>query len=317
MSAYYNEFDPYPAQWLRNLIAAGHLPAGEVDERSIVDVAPEDLRGFTACHFFAGIGGWAYAGRLAGWPDDRPWWTGSCPCQPFSVAGKQAGFDDERHLWPVWQRLIAKRKPTVIFGEQVAGAADWLRLVRSDLEALGYAVGAAPVEAASAGADHKRDRFWFVADSYGNGRPASSASGLHNQEYNAEPRSSLVNAAQFGCGEGQPQPELRRGRSAASGTGLSSCDVADSHTQGSQIGPRQSGYAREECSPTVGDSGPGSWLPGQWLMCADGKARRVEPTVCLLAHGVPARVGKLRAYGNAIDPRAAKEIIGAYLDCAP
>ena len=88
---YYNEFDPYAAQWLRNLIAAGHLPAGEVDERSIVDVQPNDLDGYRQCHFFAGIGGWSLAARLAGWPDDRELWTGSCPCQPFSAAGKGLG----------------------------------------------------------------------------------------------------------------------------------------------------------------------------------------------------------------------------------
>lgn len=164
MSAYYNEFDPYAAQWLRNLISAGHIAPGEVDERSIIDVRPDELRGFTQCHFFAGIGGWSLAARMAGWPDERPMWTGSCPCQPFSVAGKQAGFNDERHLWPVWSSLIAELEPRTIFGEQVAAAIDWLRLVRSDLEALGYAVASRPIEAASAGANHKRDRIWFVAD---------------------------------------------------------------------------------------------------------------------------------------------------------
>ena len=86
---YYNENDPYAAQWLRNLMAAGHIPEGCVDTRSILDVQPEDLAVFTQCHFFAGIGGWPLALRLAGWPVDKPVWTGSCPCQPFSVAGKR------------------------------------------------------------------------------------------------------------------------------------------------------------------------------------------------------------------------------------
>jgi DNA (cytosine-5)-methyltransferase 1 len=109
--AYYNEIDKYAAQWLRNLITAGHIAPGEVDERSILDVAPDDLRGFAQCHFFAGIGVWSYALRLAGWPDDRSVWTGSCPCQPFSVAGMGGGFDDERHLWPFWFHLIESRRP--------------------------------------------------------------------------------------------------------------------------------------------------------------------------------------------------------------
>lgn len=139
--AYYNEFDPYAAQWLRNLIAAGHIAPGDVDERSIEDVHPDDLKHYTQCHFFAGIGVWSLALRRAGWPDDRPVWTGSCPCQPFSSAGQGAGFDDPRHLWPSWAWLINKLRPATIFGEQVARAPDWIRLVRGDLVAMGYAVG--------------------------------------------------------------------------------------------------------------------------------------------------------------------------------
>ena len=109
MTAYYNEHEPYAAQWLRNLIAAGHIAAGDVDARDIQDVTPDDLTGYTQCHFFAGVGGWSYALRLAGWPDDRPVWTGSCPCQPLSSAGQRKGAADERHLWPAFFRLIIQR----------------------------------------------------------------------------------------------------------------------------------------------------------------------------------------------------------------
>lgn len=169
MTAYYNEFDGYPAQWLWNLSTEGLIAQGTVDERSIIDVNPGDLEGFSQCHFFAGIGGWSYALRLAGVPDGFPIWTGSCPCQPFSVAGKQRGFDDTRHLWPEWFRLIKERRPPIIFGEQVGGppGLKWLDAVFADLEGIGYSCGATNIPAASVGAPHIRQRLYFVA--YGGG----------------------------------------------------------------------------------------------------------------------------------------------------
>lgn len=165
--AYYNEIDPFAAQWLRNLISAGHIAPGDVDERSIVDVRPDDVRGYTQCHFFAGIGGWSYALRLAGWPDDRTVWTGSCPCQPFSEAGKRDGFKDPRDLWPAWIKLIKDAGPSIVFGEQVASGDGvlWASRTAQDLEAAGYAFGAVILPASSVGAPHQRDRFFFVADS--------------------------------------------------------------------------------------------------------------------------------------------------------
>src|SRR5690606_14460006 len=163
----YNEFDPFAAAWLRELIKDGHIAPGEVDERDIRDVSPDDLRGFTQCHFFAVIGGWSLALRLAGWPDDRPVWTGSCPCQPFSTAGRGKGADDDRHLWPAFHRLIRECRPPVVFGEQVDAAIryGWVDLVQADLEMDGYAVGWADLPAACVGAPHRRQRLWFVADS--------------------------------------------------------------------------------------------------------------------------------------------------------
>lgn len=165
-AAYYNEIDPFAAQWLRNLIAAGHIAPGEVDERSIEDVTPDDLRGFTQCHFFAGIGVWSHSLRLAGWPDDRPVWTGSCPCQPFSAAGKGDGFTDERHLWPHFFHLISERRPQHVFGEQVAAgnANVWFDLVQADLEGMGYAFGLVPFTSAGIGAPHIRERAYWVAN---------------------------------------------------------------------------------------------------------------------------------------------------------
>lgn len=169
--AYYNEHDPKAAAALRELILAGLIAPGDVDERSIEDVLPSELVGYTQCHFFAGIGIWSHAFRQAGWPDDRPVWTGSCPCQPFSAAGQRAGLADERHLWPAFHWLISQCRPDVVFGEQVASkdGLAWLDIVQADLEAAGYAVGALDLCAAGFGAPHIRQRLFFVADAQGQG----------------------------------------------------------------------------------------------------------------------------------------------------
>jgi len=163
---YYNEHDPKAAAWLRELISAGLIPPGQVDTRSIAEVSIEDLHGFTQCHFFAGIGGWSLALQLAGWPDDREIWTGSCPCQPFSSAGLQLGVADPRHLWPEFFRLIHLGTPATVFGEQVASKAGrgWLAGVFADLENVGYAVAGADLCAAGVGAPHIRQRLFWVAD---------------------------------------------------------------------------------------------------------------------------------------------------------
>ena len=163
MGAVYNEIDPFAAEWLKNLIAAGVLPAGEVDTRSISELKGADCGQTTHC--FAGVGGWPLALRLAGWDDRRPVWTGSCPCQPFSAAGKRKGTADARHLWPDFCRLIRQRKPGVVLGEQVASKDGllWLDGVFADLEASGYACWATDSCAAGVGSPHIRQRLFWVA----------------------------------------------------------------------------------------------------------------------------------------------------------
>lgn len=176
MGVYYNEFDPGAAAWLRNLAAAGHVAPGTVDERSIAEVRPADLAGHDQCHFFAGIGGWPHALDLAGWPRARPVWTGSCPCQPYSTAGKGLGNADARNLWPVFFALIRECRPDVVFGEQVASAIGhgWLDGISADLEAEGYAVGACVLGAHSVGAPHIRQRLYWVAHAQSGGAARNS-----------------------------------------------------------------------------------------------------------------------------------------------
>ncbi|MCC6194594.1 MAG: DNA cytosine methyltransferase [Burkholderiales bacterium] len=166
--AYYNEIDAFAAEWLRNLITAGHIARGEVDERSIVDVRADDLRGFDQCHFFAGIGGWSLALRLAGWPDDRPVWTGSPPCQDHSVAGAihavRKGIDGERgRLARTWLDLVGARTPDVVLFENVPGIQPWLAEIKGRLAGLGYRVAERKRSSADFGAPHLRRRMWLTA----------------------------------------------------------------------------------------------------------------------------------------------------------
>lgn len=275
MSVYYNENDPQAAAWLRELIKNGLIPDGDVDERSIEDVRPIDIDHYNQCHFFAGIGGWAYALDLAGWPRDRPVWTGSCPCQPFSAAGKGAGFADERHLWPAWQHLIAQCRPSVVFGEQVAAKAadEWIDLVHSDMEGMGYAFGCVPFPAAGVGAPHIRDRNYWVAD--------TSGERLEERE-----RVGRVQRQALGAFTGQ----------AAFGGGDAGRVV---NAQGEQMGVPGCAWLGREAD---------------WIDCRDGKRRPVESGTFPLANGLPERVVRVRGYGNAIVAPQAAEFIRAYLE---
>ncbi len=348
MAAYYNEIDTYAAQWLRNLIAGGHIAPGEVDERSIEDVTPDDLRGFTQCHFFAGVGVWSHSLRLAGWPDDKPVWTGSCPCQPFSAAGKGDGFADERHLWPAFFHLISECRPQHVFGEQVAAgnANAWFDLVQADLEGVDYAFGLVPFTSASIGAPHIRERAYWVAESVG------------------EQCQKLLSGLAKGIGkEGSgSQAEL---------TGFCSAGSVD-NSKSFGWNPRGNGYYTEHDGKQPGSAGEvrflahseskgfpyrgaraaqpftaetdgeaftawplevnGFWRDADWLLCRDGKWRPVEPGTFPLVDGAAARLGRvesgvarmasgnrtgrLRGYGNAINAQAAAAFISAYMESA-
>ena len=287
-----NEYEPYAAQWLRNL-----YPEATVDERSITEITGADCG--DESHFFAGIGGWPYALALAGWPAGRPVWTGSCPCQPFSAAGKRQGQADERHLWPAWFRLIRERRPATIFGEQVEGAVGhgWLDGVFTDMEAEGYACGAVVLGAHSVGAPHIRQRLYWVAE---------------RLDDPAGPRRD-------GPGEGAEGPARDQARLRGSECGRGDGGLAYADLQ------RRAGVnplLREEAGRRIEVDLPETPWRSVAIPCADGRWRRVpateagepEPGLFPLAHGVPGRVGRLRAYGNAIVPQAAAAFIRAFLE---
>lgn len=339
--AYYNEFDPFAANWLRELIKDGLIAPGVVDERSITEVSPEDLNGFAQCHFFAGIGGWSIALRLAGWPDDRPVWTGSPPCQPFSVAGKQTGKSDERHLWPAFFDLIREQAPTTVFGEQVASAIrhGWFDDLQKDLENQNYASAMAVLPACSVGAPHKRERLWYVANRLadtqgdGNSRGLRQIPGTNEEqqtrkepwEDEAEQRInggiisgdvSVANSI-----DARPQGGLCRGPDTEweAINRYPRCDgtistMANTESTGGRRGEplEESGHQELGRSDQIQ---PNAWGDSVGWPCRDGKTRLVptEPALFPLADGVSNRVGILRGAGNAIVPQVAAEVIKAFM----
>jgi len=351
--AYYNEWEPYCAQWLRNLIDAGHLPPGDVDERSITDVEPEELKGYSQHHFFAGIGGWALATRLAGVRDSERVVTGSPPCQPFSTAGQRKGYSDERHLAPHWIKLVAAIRPVWVFGEQVAAAIrkdDWLDDLLDALEAQGYATGASVLPACSVGAPHIRQRLWVVArlaDSRYTEPGSFKKSYRKNQKIwstktddttrrgepigMANPYTPIKRVEQ---GSDTELDQRREGNTRVGhwsiGDNVRVVNSGDSQreTRGLSSGVHKELNAAWNTSPLSGlygtepSSGDGArlrskrassieagWNDTDWLWCRDGKWRPVESGTFPLANGVSGRVGRLRAYGNAIVPQVAAEVI--------
>ena len=340
---YYNDLEPFAAKWLTELIKDGLTPEGHVDDRSILEIQPDQLD-YTQCHFFAGIGGWPRALELAGWDSTRPVWTASLPCQPFSCAGQQGGEQDERHLWPVFYSLVKECRPPIIFGEQVASrdGREWLAGIQTDLETLGYTTAAADLPAASVGAPHKRNRLFWVAQSIGIRQERSIGSELPGVSGREREPISVPNSSP--TGRVADSTMLRR--------------QPQQGKESRSVQQKMEGAGEQRQQPCYRGTGESFWSNSLLIPCADGKWRRVpgrvgntesckkqriresrsingrssedrrsshwdsriqhhleiEPLLFPLADGIPNRVGILRGAGNSIVPAVAAEFIKAVME---
>ena len=221
--------------------------------------------------------------------------TGGFPCQPFSVAGKQRGKDDNRYLWPEMLRVIREAKPTWIIGENVAGIVNMaLDQVCADLEGQGYEVEPIIIPACSVDAPHKRDRVWIVAHSklHGNQRT--------QRGINAEADCVEKN---FGTKDCSTWESVGTGEQQRRETEQRHDDVADTVKQGWEGRVHRREDTEREgvdghsgcCGATHGQSGEAIWI--------------AEPNVGRVANGIPNRSHRLKGLGNAIVPQVASEII--------
>lgn len=251
--------------------------------------------------------------------------SGGFPCQPFSVAGKQKGKGDDRYLWPEMLRVIRELRPRCVVGENVPGIIKIAAgQVVKDLERAGYHVVVFNFEAAAVGAWHRRSRVFFVgiadvAD--------TDDSRLHD---------SIRKENQFDCGREndickQSGGAWRLIQSAgaracaderlvadADGSGLQGSEQPETPDAAEDAGEQPSRVPTGECSEVVYDAmcsgcaGDARW--GQSQEIADGRCWAAEPDVGRVAHGIPARVDRLKCLGNAVVPQQAYPIFKALME---
>ncbi len=215
--------------------------------------------------------------------------TGGFPCQPFSVAGKQRGAEDDRYLWPETLRVLQENKPRWFIGENVPGIINMaLDDVLSSLESEGYETETLIIPACAVNAPHRRNRVWIVAYSTRECSHGGRNAGKARRNEFADSRSDVADTESI---------RLQRHRA-------SRVKKSNSRQPQTQLKGRFSFMGDSEC---VGlDRKP--WRrPGAQL--ADGCGWSIEPAVGRVANGIPGRMDRLRGLGNAIVPQVAAVIM--------
>jgi len=209
---------------------------------------------------------------------------GGFPCQPFSVAGKQKGQADDRHLWPEMFRIIQESKPSWVVCENVTGL---VRLglddVLLDLENEGFTSQSLIIPACAVGGSHRRDRVWIIAHAEHNGFSAATVDGSEQKAVRDPP-------------EGKDETVQLEGICSAG-------NVAETNSSGLQgyTRPKQDkGKRQESLGQSVNEGFSRNWQPIR---------KPTQPAICLRNNGVPDRVARLKALGNAVVPQI-PELIG-------
>jgi DNA (cytosine-5)-methyltransferase 1 len=200
--------------------------------------------------------------------------TGGYPCQPFSIAGRQKGEQDSRHLWPEYFRLVKELRPTWVIGENVSGHIKLgLDTVIEDLESEDYAVRPFSISASSIGANHQRERIWILAHSRRSQWPRAEQRGENENETRQE------NANQF-----------------ERSSSTSEVDVANTNDERlqRQWQSRNQFTPRFNSSRESSEEGQRTMGQGWW---------ESEPNMGRVAHGVPKRVDRLKSLGNSLIPQ--------------
>jgi DNA (cytosine-5)-methyltransferase 1 len=246
--------------------------------------------------------------------------TGGYPCQPFSVAGRKKGEQDERHLWPEYLRLIQELRPSFVIGENVGGHVKLgLDTVLTDLASEGYATTTFSISASSIGANHQRERIWIIAYSNDLGR----YDWIHNREGRPIPNNQEWNLTQseqewhrrvnraretgetlentrcelwpwsFEQGKNEDEARERHADQPERSSGSPETDVAHSESCEGNVNETNSGNGEQSKEMLFGERG--SFPTGEtWWS--------TEPDVGRVADGVPQRVDRLKCLGNSVVP---------------